>query len=67
MSVFAKIGKANVINGLKLPQRMIDFYAGKRTCPPAGGAVPREDTTLWCLLTRALQVFLQNPHNKKER
>lgn len=30
---------------------------GARTCPLAGGAVPRENTTLWCFLTRGLQVL----------
>jgi hypothetical protein len=51
-----KFGSHHVeLDGFKIS---ICFYAGERTCPPAGGAVPRENTPPGCFLTRGLQVLL---------
>ena len=33
-------------------------FASEKRKLRAGGAVPRENTTLWCFLTRGLQVLL---------
>ena len=47
----------------KTPPDWVVFGADEGTCPPAGGAVARENSPPDCFLTRALQV----PHQKQKK